>query len=115
MTNEVLYLLTVITVVAIATFITRVLPFVLFNSKEPPVSMSKIEKDLPPMILLILVFYCLKDVQWSQPPYGSPEVVTIAVVTILHVLKRNTLLSIFIGTGLYMLLVQHDVFLLFFS
>ncbi|AGB50127.1 putative branched-chain amino acid permease [Methanomethylovorans hollandica DSM 15978] len=115
MTNETLYLLAVITVVAIATFITRILPFILFNSKEPPGSMSMIERNLPPMILLLLVFYCLKDVQWFQSPYGSPEIFAIAVVTVLHVWKRNAMLSIFIGTGLYMLLIQYDIFELFFS
>lgn len=115
MTHEMLYILAVIAVVAIATFITRVLPFALFSSKQPPELMSMIEKNLPPMILLILVFYCLKDVQWFQSPYGSPEIFTIAVVTTLHVWKRNALLSIFIGTGLYMFLAQYDIFSLLFS
>ncbi len=115
MTNDMLHLLAVTTVVAIATFFTRALPFVFFNSMEPPAILSTIEKNLPPMILLLLVFYCLKDVHWFQSPYGTPDLFTIAVITVLHVWKRNAMLSIFIGTGLYMLLVQYNVFSMLFS
>jgi len=104
------HMLGVITVIAVATFATRALPFVLFKSAEPPELLSVIEKKLPPMILLLLVLYCLKDTQWFQFPYGVPELFTIIVIIVLHVWKRNAMLSIFAGTCLYMLLVQYDVF-----
>lgn len=104
--SEAAHLLIVTAAVALATFATRALPFVFFSRREPPELLSTIEKNLPPMILLLLVIYCLKDVQWFQPPYGAPEVFTIAVVTVLHLWRRNAMLSIFAGTGLYMLLVQ---------
>ncbi|OPY19998.1 MAG: Branched-chain amino acid transport protein (AzlD) [Methanomethylovorans sp. PtaU1.Bin093] len=103
-------MIAVIAVVAIATFITRALPFVLFKSAEPPELLSVIEKGLPPMILLLLVLYCLKDTHWFQFPYGAPELFTILVIIVLHTWKRNAMLSIFAGTCLYMLLVQYDVF-----
>lgn len=104
--SEAAHLLIVTAAVALATFATRALPFVFFSRREPPELLSTIEKNLPPMILLLLVIYCLKDVQWFQPPSGAPEVFTIAVVTVLHLWRRNAMLSIFAGTGLYMLLVQ---------
>jgi len=81
-----------------------------FSSREPPAILSTIEKNLPPMILLLLVIYCLKDVQWFTAPYGIPELFTIGVVAGLHFWKRNAMLSIFAGTGLYMALVQFNVF-----
>ncbi len=108
--NEIVYMLVVIGTVAIATFITRALPFVFFSSREPPKLLSTIEKNLPPMILMLLLIYCLKDVQWLLYPYGAPELLTIASVTALHVWKRNAMLSIFSGTGLYMLLIQLNIF-----
>lgn len=113
--NETVYMLVVIAAVSLATFITRALPFVFFSKKEPPELLSTIEKNLPSMILLLLVIYCLKDVQWFQSPYGAPEIFTIAVVTVLHLWRRNAMLSIFAGTGLYMLLVQFNVFSYIFS
>lgn len=107
---EALRMLVTIMVVALATFATRVLPFVCFGSRKPPEMLSTIEKNLPPMILLLLVIYCLKDVQWFSAPYGVPELFTIGVVAGLHFWKRNAMLSIFAGTGLYMALVQFNVF-----
>lgn len=104
-----LHMLVTITVIALATFATRALPFLFFGSREPPAMLSIIEKNLPPMILLLLVIYCLKDVQWLSAPYGIPELFTISVVAGLHFWKRNAMLSIFTGTGLYMVLVQLNV------
>jgi len=104
------HMLVTIAVIALATFVTRALPFMCFGSREPPEMLSNIEKNLPPMILLLLVIYCLKDVQWSSAPYGIPELFTIAVVAGLHFWKRNAMISIFSGTILYMVLVQWNVF-----
>ncbi len=59
-----LQMLVTIAVVALATFATRALPFICFGSREPPEILTTIEKNLPPMILLLLVIYCLKDVRW---------------------------------------------------
>jgi len=108
--TDTLQMLATITVIALATFATRVLPFLCFGSREPPAMLSTIEKNLPPMILLLLVIYCLKDVQWLAAPYGIPELFTIGVVAGLHLWKRNAMLSIFAGTGLYMALIQLKVF-----
>ena len=107
---DTLQMLVTIAIIALATFATRVLPFLCFGSREPPAILSTIEKNLPPMILLLLVIYCLKDVQWLTAPYGLPELFTIGVVAGLHFWKRNAMLSIFAGTGLYMALVQFHVF-----
>src|SRR6056297_3185285 len=110
MTEDPVHLLVITAVVAVATLATRAVPFVFFNNRAPPEILSTIEKNLPPMILLLLVIYCLKDVQWLSVPYGFPEISTITAVTGLHLWKRNAMLSIFTGTGLYMLLVQLDIF-----
>ena len=52
------------------------------------------------------VFYCLKAVSITSYPYGLPEFIAVAVVILLHVWKRNNLLSIGVGTVLYMVLIQ---------
>lgn len=115
MTEDPVHLLIITALVALATFATRAVPFVFFNSRAPPEILTTIEKNLPPMILMLLVIYCLKDVQWLQIPYGVPEMFTIATVTGLHLWKRNAMLSIFTGTGLYMVLVQLDLFRIIFG
>ena len=54
----------------------------------------------------MLVIYCLKDVSVLTWPYALPEVIGCAVVAVLHIWKRNSLLSIGVGTVCYMLLIQ---------
>lgn len=54
----------------------------------------------------MLVVYCLKNVNVLSFPYGLPELVSIICVVALHLWKRNTLLSILIGTVCYMSLIQ---------
>jgi branched-subunit amino acid transport protein AzlD len=103
-------MLVTIAVIALATFATRALPFICFGSREPPAMLTVIEKNLPPMILLLLVIFCLRNVQWLIAPYGVPELFTIGIVAGLHFWKRNAMLSIFTGTVLYMMLVQFNVF-----
>ena len=55
---------------------------------------------------LLLVVYCLRNVDIATAPHGLPELIALAVVTALHLWKRNVLLSIGAGTVVYMLLVQ---------
>ena len=61
---------------------------------------------LPCAIMGMLVVYCLKDVTPLAWPYGIPELLSCGLVAVLHIWKRNSLLSIGGGTIFYMLLVQ---------
>ena len=57
----------------------------------------------------MLVIYCLKNVNILQGSHGLPEAISILVTGVLHVWKRQMLLSIAGGTICYMLLL-HFVF-----
>lgn len=96
-----------IAVMALVTAGLRFLPFLIFgeNRKTPPL-VAYLGQVLPFAIMGMLVVYCLKDVSFTAAPFGIPEIVGCAVVTLLHIWKRNTLLSIGGGTLCYMLLVQ---------
>ncbi|MDO5141461.1 MAG: branched-chain amino acid transporter permease [Eubacteriales bacterium] len=96
-----------IAVAAVCTFATRVLPFLLFNGKRPiPPIIRYLGATLPPAVIALLVVYCVKSVDWLAAPHGAPELLCIAVTALLHLWKRNDLLSIGVGTALYMVLVQ---------
>ena len=85
--------------VTAGTVITRFLPFLLFPDSRP----------VPKLITYLgrtLVVYCLRNVSIAAAPHGLPELISIAALTALHLWKRNVLLSIGVGTALYMLLVQ---------
>lgn len=94
-------------VMALVTAATRFLPFLLFLSQErTPKTVTYLGKVLPAAIMGMLVVYCLKDVRFTAAPFGLPELLGCAIVALLHIWKRNSLLSIGVGTLAYMLLVQ---------
>ena len=72
-----------------------------------PVNASaNLGKVLTPAVIGMLVVYCLKNMSFVKHPFGIPEVVSVLVVALLHIWKRNNLLSIGVGTVLYMVLIQ---------
>ena len=94
-------------IIMLVTMATRFLPFLLFGGKrQTPKIITYLGKVLPCAIMGMLVVYCLKDVRPLAYPYGIPELLGIALVAVLHIWKRNSLLSIGAGTVFYMLLVQ---------
>jgi len=97
----------IIVVAALVTMATRFLPFLVFgNNRKTPDIIVYLGKVLPYAIMGMLVVYCMKDVSFLTAPYGIPELLGCAAVAILHLWKRNTLLSIGVGTVFYMVLVQ---------
>ena len=97
----------IIAVIALVTAALRFLPFLIFreNRKTPPL-VSYLGQVLPYAIMGMLVIYCLKGVSFAAFPFGIPEMIGCLVVVLLHIWKRNTLLSIGASTVCYMLLVQ---------
>ncbi len=85
---------------------TRAFPFALFSKREPPALLRFIERFIPSAVMAILVVYCLKDIAWTTWPSGVRELAGIALVAILHIWKKNAMLSIFGGTAFYMLLLS---------
>lgn len=96
-----------ILMVIIGTMLTRFLPFLLFPSGKPtPGYVQYLGVVLPAAVFGLLVIYCLKNVNVFTGNHGIPEFLSIVLVVILHLWKRQMLLSIAGGTVCYMLLVQ---------
>lgn len=97
----------VIAVTALVTMFLRFVPFLLFGGKrETPAYISYLGRLLPYAVMAMLVVYCLRDISFLSAPFGAPELISCAVVALLHVWKRSSILSILGGTACYMLLVQ---------
>ena len=102
-----LNLLMIIAVVSAVTIFTRALPFLFFaGNRQPSKYILYIGNILPPAVMAMLLLYSIRAVTPQIYPYGLPEVISIAVVILLHVWKRNNLVSILCGTLCYMVLVQ---------
>ena len=96
-----------VAVSALVIMATRFLPFLIFGeNRKTPAIITYLGKVLPFAIMGMLVIYCMKDVTFLSAPYGAPELIGCAIVALLHIWKRNSLLSIGVGTVSYMLLVQ---------
>ena len=96
-----------IAVMALVTAALRFLPFlVLGGGRKTPKIVQKLGKILPYAIMGMLVVYCLKGVNFISVAGFVPALIACLVVGILHVWKRNTLVSIVAGTLCYMVLVQ---------
>ena len=97
----------IIIAVAISSFATRVTPFLIFpKGKEVPSIIHYLGKVLTPAVIGMLVVYCLKGTKVLSAPHGIPELIAVVTVAVLHIWKRNNLLSIGVGTVLYMFLIQ---------
>ena len=55
----------------------------------------------------MLVVYCLRNVDVMAAPFGVPEAIGVLVTALLHVWKRQMMISILGGTLTYMLIVQN--------
>lgn len=94
-------------IIVLATMLTRFLPFLVFPADKPtPKYIQYLGKVLPSAVFGLLIIYCLKNVSIFSGSRGIPELISIALVIILHLWKRQMLLSIAGGTICYMLLVQ---------
>lgn len=106
MTMTVLQSVITIAVVVFGTMLTRFLPFLLFpEGRTPPAYIVYLGKVLPYTVTGLLVVYCLKDAVFTEL-HAIPELIAIVCVAALQKWKKNMLLSMGVGTCLYMLLVQ---------
>ncbi len=96
-----------IAIMAAVTFLTRVLPFLLFGrGGTPPRVVLYLGRYLPPAVIAMLIIYCFKGVNFQAAGNWLPALIAGVTVALLHIWKKNNMLSIVGGTILYMVLVQ---------
>lgn len=97
-----------VSMVVLGTMLTRFVPFILFpTEKSTPKYIKYLGNFLPSAVFGLLVIYCLKDVSIFTGSHSIPEFIAIVFVIVLHLWKRQMLISIAGGTICYMILVQY--------
>lgn len=92
---------------ALITFALRLLPFLLFGKKRSMTLMvDYLGETLPYAIMAALVVYCLKGLETGVSVTNVATVISVAVVAMLHLWRKNTILSITLGTFCYMMLIR---------
>lgn len=99
------YIILVIFISAFVTWFTRAIPFLIFGNRELPERVKYLGLVLPPAIMVILVVYCLRNMDLTTISC-IPEIVACAVVVISIKLKFNMYMSIILSTFSYMLLIR---------
>lgn len=92
---------------AILMFLLRAFPFMLFSKRKPPKLLSFIEQYIPAMVIGVLIVYCLIDpkyMSFTSSPWSIPALAGVISTAALHLWKKNSMISIFGGTIIYMVL-----------
>ena len=110
MSAKTLYLLQLLLLVGVMSYVLRAIPFLVFGKgKSTPKIVNYLGRVLAPAVIAVLVVYCfvgyVKNGCLSSPLHGGAELAAAALTIILHLWRRNPLLSIAAGTALYMALV----------
>lgn len=97
----------IVAAASLVTVLLRFLPFMIFSGKRkiPPL-LEVLTGLLPAAVMGMLVVYCLRGVSLLSGSRGIPELLSSAAVVLSYVWKRSALLSIVLGTALYMVLIR---------
>ena len=111
---------------AAAIFFCRVFPFLFFRGKsgggEPGATdeartgqhvrrrsdafLGFVEKTVPPVAMTVLTFNALAGPVKATPLEIIPTLAAAAFTALVHIWRRNPLISVFGGTAMYMLLIR---------
>ncbi|MCX2716150.1 AzlD domain-containing protein [Helicobacter sp. MIT 21-1697] len=108
MSPEIYHSIALIALIALNTLLSRFLPFIIF-ARSTPAFIVSLGKVLPSAIIAMLIIYCLKDTNLAHSPYGLNEMVSVLVVSIIHICFKIPILSIVCGTITYMALIQSAI------
>ena len=82
----------------------RALPFLFLAGRKPPAFLSFLESSMPAIAMTVLATSAYTSLDWSTLRGVLPSLIAGAAVVLLHLWRRNALLSILGGTALYFLL-----------
>ena len=101
------YFVSAVAVSAVITFLLRAMPFLLFHGeRKMPEWLVKLGSVLPSAIMAVLIVYCLRGAKGDMAHTGIPGLIATLLTAASYWWKHQTLLSIFLGTAVYMILIR---------
>lgn len=98
------YILAVVAAMAAVTFALRALPFVASRWLERHPVVQRLGKFLPLAIMALLVVHTVVGTSQENPAGPWPELLAVALVVGAQWFQKNALLSMLLGTGVYVVL-----------
>ena len=92
--------------IGLIVFAERLFPFALFSKLQPGNLIHIFERYIPPLVMLGLLIYSLRDLRFSSLTQWLPQISAITFTIATYLWKKNTLISIFGGTIIYMILIR---------
>lgn len=87
-------------------FCERLFPFAVFSKRKPGKLIHIFERYIPPFVMIGLLIYSLRDVRFSSLEQWVPQISAITFTIATYLWKKNSLVSIFGGTIIYMILIR---------
>lgn len=101
------YVAAFIAVATIATFATRVIPFLFFERHTDHPLVKHLGRYLPAAVMALLATVFLqRSANWNADVPGLDALIPGLIVVGIHLWRRNALLSIAAGTASYMVIQQ---------
>ena len=92
--------------IGLIVFSERLFPFVLFSKYQPGKLIRIFEHFIPPLVMTGLLIYSLRDIRFTSPEQWVPQISAIAFTIATYLWRKNSLISIFGGTIIYMILIR---------
>jgi len=93
-------------VMGLATFITRAAPFVLLKSHKDSRLLLHFGRVLPVMILMVLVGFSVIGLLDAQGGRQALLAIAMVITVLVHLIFRQAMVSILVGTAVYVLGIQ---------
>ncbi|MCQ2797448.1 MAG: AzlD domain-containing protein [Bacilli bacterium] len=101
-----LYGILAIFIMSMVTIALRFSPIIFFRGERIPKWLDYLGKVLPFVMMPILVMYCIKDTEWGYVGSLVPMLSGVSITAILHIYKKNTILSLISGMVVYIVLLR---------
>ncbi len=104
------YVVTVVAAMAAVTFALRALPFVASRWLNSHPMVQRLGKFLPLAIMVLLVVHTMVGAAHDNPQGPWAELLAVALVVGAQWFQKNALLSMLLGTGVYVVLRNTALF-----
>jgi branched-subunit amino acid transport protein AzlD len=98
------YMLAVVLSLCALSIITRVLPFLFTARLSGNIKMQVLGKRLSAYIMMLLVIYEVNPASLKTYPFALPAMLSLLVVTLMHLFLHKPLLSMICGTVSFIIL-----------
>ena len=87
-------------------YLERSLPWLAFGKRTMPSKIKKLSDLLPSALMAILVVYSLKGLTSTDFHSATALIISSIFTALIHIYKKNQILSVFLGTAVYMILLN---------